>query len=82
VASAAGDTASATVGGRRIHVRLTVLVADVPRASVTVTVTLVGDGVVGVPLMTPAADIVSPSGSEPVLHVYGALPPEPCRVAE
>src|SRR5581483_8687820 len=53
-------------------------------ASSAVTVKVDVPAVVGVPLITPAGDSVSPAGRAPPLtdHVYGAVPEIAARVAE
>ena len=59
-------------------------VDQAPSLPVTLTVGVYVPAAVGVPLMTPPGDKVSPVGKEPDAsdHVYGMLPPLAARVAE
>lgn len=59
-------------------------VLEFPCESVTLAVKANVPSVVGVPLMRPEEESVSPGGSAPVVSpkVYGAMPPDAVRVAE
>lgn len=57
-----------------------VWLAAPPWLSRTVTITFETPAVVGVPLMTPAGEIVSPAGKPVALHVSGATPDEAVSV--
>lgn len=61
--------------GRTVIVKVSVSVC--PIASVPVTTNVAEDAVVGVPLIAPVLDIVTPAGSAPEVtaNVYGVLPP-------
>src|SRR5450759_3118184 len=52
-----------------------------PDESFTVTTLVVAPGVVGVPEIAPAADMLSPAGSPLALKVYGAVPPDATKLA-
>jgi hypothetical protein len=70
-------------GGREMG-RLNSLVDEAPSLPVTWTVGQYVPAALGVPLMTPPGDKVSPVGNEPDAsdHVYGMLPPLAARVVE
>src|ERR1035437_10313292 len=52
-----------------------------PEESFTVTTIVAAPGVVGVPEIAPAADMLSPAGSPLALKVYGAAPPDAAKLA-
>jgi len=53
-----------------------------PALSFTVAVTLNRPAALGVPLMAPAADAITPPGSPATVHVYGRTPPAAASDAE